>query len=116
MDLPIAYEAAAAYFIPSLKGTDFCAKEFRMNTSRQIAISGRTQHVLPGALLLAGLFTLGAKTSATASQKAATANGNAAAQTVTWTKFEDPFERSFSLEVPAGWTVRGGLFRLGYSD
>lgn len=55
---------------------------------------------------------------ATASQKAASSKTSTAPATsnVTWTKFEDPFEHSFSLEVPAGWTVRGGLFRLGYSD
>jgi hypothetical protein len=35
---------------------------------------------------------------------------------LTWTQFQDPFERAFSLEVPQGWTVRGGLFRMGYSD
>ncbi|WP_348261474.1 hypothetical protein P8935_16930 [Telmatobacter sp. DSM 110680] len=33
-----------------------------------------------------------------------------------WVRFEDPFEQSFSVEVPKGWTVRGGLFRMGYSD
>ena len=31
-------------------------------------------------------------------------------------KFEDPFEQAFTVEVPQGWTIRGGLFRLGYSD
>ena len=35
---------------------------------------------------------------------------------LTWVKFEDPFEQAFTVEVPQGWTVRGGLFRLGYSD
>ena len=33
-----------------------------------------------------------------------------------WTVFQDPFEKAFTVEVPQGWTVRGGLFRLGYSD
>lgn len=33
-----------------------------------------------------------------------------------WTQFQDPFEHAFSVQVPQGWTVRGGLFRLGYSD
>jgi hypothetical protein len=33
-----------------------------------------------------------------------------------WTTFIDPFENAFSVEVPQGWTVRGGLFRMGYSD
>lgn len=41
---------------------------------------------------------------------------SAGAPPVTWTKFEDPFERAFTLEVPQGWTAKGGLFRLGYSD
>jgi hypothetical protein len=38
------------------------------------------------------------------------------AQGMTWVRYEDPYERSFSLEVPRGWTVKGGLFRVGYSD
>jgi hypothetical protein len=33
-----------------------------------------------------------------------------------WSTFEDPMEHAFSVDVPRGWTVRGGLFRLGYSD
>jgi hypothetical protein len=33
-----------------------------------------------------------------------------------WTTFQDPFEKAFAVEVPQGWTVRGGLFRLGISD
>lgn len=37
-------------------------------------------------------------------------------QPMRWTKFEDHFEHAFTLEVPQGWTVRGGLFRLGFSD
>jgi hypothetical protein len=35
---------------------------------------------------------------------------------VEWVKFQDPFERAFTLDVPKGWTAKGGLFRLGYSD
>jgi hypothetical protein len=35
---------------------------------------------------------------------------------VTWTGFQDPFEKAFTVEVPQGWTVRGGLFRMGFSD
>ena len=39
------------------------------------------------------------------------------AQTPTsWSQFQDPFEKAVSLDVPQGWTVKGGLFRLGYSD
>lgn len=35
---------------------------------------------------------------------------------VSWTQFTDPFERAFTLAVPQGWAVQGGLFRMGYSD
>jgi hypothetical protein len=31
-------------------------------------------------------------------------------------RFVDPRERAFSLEVPAGWSVEGGLFRYGAVD
>lgn len=33
-----------------------------------------------------------------------------------WVKFQDPFEHAFTVDVPKGWTAKGGLFRLGYSD
>jgi hypothetical protein len=33
-----------------------------------------------------------------------------------WTQFQDPLEHAFSVQVPQGWTVRGGLFRMGFSD
>ena len=40
----------------------------------------------------------------------------AAPANISWTKFEDPKEKAFSADVPAGWTVRGGAYRLGFSD
>ena len=40
---------------------------------------------------------------------------SASAQT-SWVSFQDPVERAFTLDVPKGWTVKGGLFRMGYSD
>jgi hypothetical protein len=33
-----------------------------------------------------------------------------------WTTFQDPNENAFTVEVPQGWTVNGGMFRMGYSD
>ena len=33
-----------------------------------------------------------------------------------WTKFQDPFERAFTEDVPQGWIAKGGLYRIGYSD
>jgi len=35
---------------------------------------------------------------------------------VTYAHWENSYEHAFSAEVPQGWTVRGGLFRLGFSD
>jgi hypothetical protein len=35
---------------------------------------------------------------------------------VKWVKYQDPFEQAFTIDVPQGWTAKGGLFRLGYSD
>ena len=48
--------------------------------------------------------------SATSSTSAAGAAGTA------YTTYQDPLEQAFTVEVPQGWKVRGGLFRLGYSD
>jgi hypothetical protein len=39
-----------------------------------------------------------------------------ASSNLTWKEFQDPSEQAFALDVPEGWVVRGGLFRLGYSD
>jgi hypothetical protein len=34
-----------------------------------------------------------------------------------WQKFDDPSsEHAFSVDIPKGWTAKGGLYRLGYSD
>jgi hypothetical protein len=40
----------------------------------------------------------------------------AGAPKLAWVRFQDPLERAFTVDVPQGWTVKGGLFRLGYSD
>jgi hypothetical protein len=65
-------------------------------------------------VLLTAFVTQGATN--LVSPSAAEGNRNAAPQEVEWVKFEDPSERAFTMDVPKGWTVRGGLFRLGYSD
>ena len=33
-----------------------------------------------------------------------------------WQRYQDPLEQAFTLDVPSGWTIKGGMFRLGYSD
>jgi len=35
---------------------------------------------------------------------------------VAYVRFEDPVEHAFAIEVPQGWNVKGGLYRLGYFD
>src|SRR5580704_18841953 len=30
--------------------------------------------------------------------------------------FEDPVEHAFTINVPQGWTAKGGTFRIGYFD
>jgi hypothetical protein len=35
---------------------------------------------------------------------------------IAWTQYQDPNEHAFTLDVPRGWTVKGGMFRFGYSD
>jgi hypothetical protein len=55
-----------------------------------------------------------------ACRSSAKAAGNqsagAAASSPAWVSFQDPYEKAFTAEVPQGWTVRGGLFRMGFSD
>jgi len=64
--------------------------------------------IVPAALLLQpGSIAL----TALAAQAPASSGGS-----IAWTTFEDPFEEAFTAEVPKGWTVRGGLFRMGLSD
>lgn len=55
-------------------------------------------------------------TSARPAQGTKTAGAGSATAKVDWTRFQDPFEKAFTMDVPRGWTVKGGLFRLGYSD
>jgi hypothetical protein len=50
-----------------------------------------------------------------ASEASAASPGDATAGLV-WTAFQDPFEKAFTVEVPRGWSARGGLFRMGFSD
>jgi hypothetical protein len=42
--------------------------------------------------------------------------GGQPATGLSWGRFQDPMEHAFGLDVPQGWIVQGGLFRLGYSD
>jgi hypothetical protein len=76
---------------------------------------GRVLHKLTraGVLLAVAVLSGGVASAARAAPAAAPA---AAVGTLAWKRFADPAENAFTLEVPQGWTVRGGLFRLGFSD
>jgi hypothetical protein len=41
---------------------------------------------------------------------------NATAAPIRWVRYTDSAEGAFSLEVPVGWQVTGGLWRFGYFD
>ncbi len=44
------------------------------------------------------------------------AQGAPAGGGVAWTAYQDSYEHAFTLDVPRGWAVKGGIYRLGYSD
>src|ERR1700733_7455558 len=67
---------------------------------------------LPAAGLLA-VFMLAGCGRADAAPQGAPAS---AAAGISWTKFTDPAEKAFAVEVPQGWSIRGGMFRMGFSD
>ncbi len=48
-----------------------------------------------------------AHTSASAAQQRFPAN---------WVRYTDPAEGAFSIDVPVGWQIQGGLYRYGYFD
>jgi hypothetical protein len=60
------------------------------------------------AALLPDVHSLGRSTEAS--------SAGPASPKVEWIPFQDPMEKAFTVDVPQGWTVKGGLFRLGYSD
>jgi hypothetical protein len=40
----------------------------------------------------------------------------ASASSLTWVRYTDSAEGAFSMEVPVGWQVQGGMYRFGYFD
>lgn len=67
---------------------------------------------LPAAGLVA-VFMLAACGRADSTAQGAPASSAAG---ISWTKFTDPAEKAFAVEVPQGWSIRGGMFRMGFSD
>jgi hypothetical protein len=69
-----------------------------------------------GAMRDATLAALLLSVSALASGAASTQSEITGESTIKWKKFTDPVEKAFTLEVPTGWTIKGGTFRMGFSD
>ncbi|MGA9782819.1 MAG: hypothetical protein WBQ52_11715 [Terracidiphilus sp.] len=69
-------------------------------------------------LVLSGVVLLGASTICRGSAARGTGAQvtHAAGSSLTWVSYQDPLEQAFTVEVPRGWTTRGGLIRMGYSD
>ncbi len=78
--------------------------------------SGRNFVVIFGSFLLVLILaTACSHADSSSSSNASSASGTPSAN-LAWVSFQDPFEQAFTIDVPKGWTVKGGLFRLGYSD
>jgi hypothetical protein len=66
------------------------------------------------ALMLAGC---GAQSmSAAATSHTSQSGAHASAAPAYWVRYTDPAEGAFSLDVPVGWQVQGGMYRYGYFD
>jgi hypothetical protein len=66
-----------------------------------------------GLLFAASLANVACRSS---SQTSSSQSGGSSSATPAWVSFQDPNEKAFTAEVPKGWAVHGGLFRMGFSD
>lgn len=60
------------------------------------------------------LICLGCRASSNAAASSASPASSSA--TINWIHFTDSAEGAFSMDVPAGWQVLGGMYRFGYFD
>jgi len=67
--------------------------------------------------ILCAALGLGAATGSAAMQSYRFSNGlPASADGLNWVRYTDSAESAFSIEVPLGWQVVGGMYRFGYFD
>ncbi len=71
---------------------------------------------MPVRLAAAGLLAVFMLAGCGRADAAAQGAPASAAAGISWTKFTDPAEKAFAVEVPQGWSIRGGMFRMGFSD
>ena len=57
-----------------------------------------------------------AKTAATTAPAAPAAGTKQARPDLTWTRYTDPVEHAFTIDVPQGWRVSGGTRRMSAVD
>lgn len=69
--------------------------------------------IAAGMLFVATFANIACRSSAKSSVAQA---AGSAGEEPTWMTFQDPYEKAFTAEVPQGWIVKGGLFRMGFSD
>jgi len=71
-------------------------------------------------ILLVTLFTALVATAcnsrAADPETASTAASGTTSAKIAWVPYDDPGEHAFSIEVPQGWNVQGGMYRFGYFD
>ena len=71
------------------------------------------------AILCATFVSLACVSNTPAAGNTPSENPDRAAKTsdeLHWVRFTDPAEGAFSMDVPVGWQVQGGMYRFGYFD
>lgn len=76
---------------------------------------GTLSFILPFVLVLSGRISPAFEVPGGSNALTALQGGSGVSE-LKWQKFQDPLESAFTIEVPQGWTVKGGMFRVGYSD
>jgi hypothetical protein len=73
-------------------------------------------HPLRFAFFTAAVSLACAGCHASSGPAAASASPAPAAATIKWVNYTDSAEGAFSMDVPLGWQVTGGMYRFGYFD
>jgi hypothetical protein len=68
------------------------------------------------AVLSLALVLAGSGCHAASNTPSASAGISRPAESLNWIRYTDNAEGAFSIDVPAGWQVNGGMYRFGYFD
>lgn len=75
--------------------------------------------VLPAYCLLAGAFLWlngSAKAGFAKNRPVSAAQMTKSSDDFTWVRYTDSAEGAFSMDIPVGWQIQGGMYRFGYFD